>query len=494
MAHHLHAGAAVWVRRPAAGVQNGVTAAASEWLPAVVTSADEGGAAAVALEGSGEVVACAPADIELRGDDSCVQDLIRLAHLNEPSVLSALARRYAGGQIYTNTGRGIIIALNPFTPMPHLYDAAAMEAYRSEGAAGDAVARAPHVYAVASQAYWRMRGEGKGQALLVTGESGAGKTETSKLIMKYLAFLGGYKSKDSDDGDAARPSVEQRVLESNPLLEAFGNAKTVRNDNSSRFGKYIELHFCAAGSISGARIHTYLLERSRLVAPSKGERNYHIFYQLLAGATREERSRWALGASAAAHRLTAAAGCLALPGVDDARDLLVTRHAMRAVGLGADEQERLFSILSALLHLGDVSFDPCPDGGDGCAVGGPAAASLAAAAGLLGCGAAALTKAVTTRTRVTPDGPIVSPLGAKAAAETRDALSKAARAAALLPPPLPRFGGPPAAADPRRREGVIQQTPRGARAVNAPQVIYARLFDWLVARINEAVGEDLVGA
>jgi hypothetical protein len=101
------------------------------------------------------------------------QDLIRLAHLNEPSVLSALARRYAGGQIYTNTGRGIIIALNPFTPMPHLYDAAAMEAYRSEGAAGDAVARAPHVYAVASQAYWRMRGEGKGQALLVRGAGAA---------------------------------------------------------------------------------------------------------------------------------------------------------------------------------------------------------------------------------------------------------------------------------------------------------------------------------
>jgi hypothetical protein len=119
------------------------------------------------------------------------QDLIRLTHMNEPSVLAALARRYAAGDIYTRTGAGIVIAINPFTPMTRLYNAAAMDAYRTEGAStDDGAPRPPHIFSVASQAYWRMRRDGKGQALLVTGESGAGKTETSKLLMKYLAYLG----------------------------------------------------------------------------------------------------------------------------------------------------------------------------------------------------------------------------------------------------------------------------------------------------------------
>ncbi|KAI8467171.1 MAG: P-loop containing nucleoside triphosphate hydrolase protein [Monoraphidium minutum] len=445
-----HAGSAVWVRR-AAGAPQG-RAVAGEWASAVVVAVDDASGAVAARTGDGAEATYSAADVMLRGSDEGVQDLVRLGHLNEPSVLDALARRYAGGEIYTRAGSGIVIAINPFAPMPALYGASAMDAYRKEGAAeGGGGGRgggglAPHIFGMASRAYWKMMREGKGQALLVTGESGAGKTETSKLLMKYLAYLGGYKAAaGSESDDSTRPRVEQRVLESNPLLEAFGNAKTVRNDNSSRFGKYIELHFCAAGSISGGRVHTYLLERSRLVAPSKGERNYHIFYQMLAGATKEERARWQLSGSAADHRLTAAAGCLSLPGVDDAAHFGVTRHAMRAVGLTADDQEQLFRLLSSLLHLCDADFGPCPKGGEGCTLAPSSAASLGAAAELLGCDAAALAKAVTTRTRVTPDGPIVSPLGAKAAAETRDALVK---------------------------------------------VVYARLFDWLVARINAAIGED----
>jgi hypothetical protein len=147
--------------------------------------------------------------------------------------------------------------------------------------------------------------------------------------------------------------------------------------------------------------------------------------QLLAGAAPEERARWRLGADASAHTLTARGGCLRLPGVDDAADLAVTRHAMAAIGLGPDAQEQVFRILSALVHLSDLEFKPDSRDEDHCAVAaGRAASALDAAAALLGCDPGALAKALTTRTRVTPDGPIVSPLGAKAAAHTRDALSK----------------------------------------------------------------------
>jgi myosin-5 len=164
----------------------------------------------------------------------------------------------------------------------------------------------------------------------VTGESGAGKTETSKLIMRYLAYLGGFKQSTWDlaaaaaeadaaaaTGDGTNSSIEHKVLESNPLLEAFGNAKTVRNDNSSRFGKYVQINFNKRGAISGAAVHTYLLERSRLVHQNPGERNYHIFYQLCAGASAEEKGRWLLGAPQSYAYLNQS-DVYTLTGVDDA--------------------------------------------------------------------------------------------------------------------------------------------------------------------------------
>eukprot|EP00249_Psilotum_nudum_P030905 c44124_g1_i1 orf=3-758(-) len=169
-----------------------------------------------------------------------VDDMTKLAYLHEPGVLYNLATRYELNDIYTYTGN-ILIAVNPFTKLPHLYDSHMMEQYRGSPL-GEL---SPHVFAVADVSYRAMLNEGRSQSILVSGESGAGKTETTKLIMQYLAYMGGRATTDGR-------TVEQQVLESNPLLESFGNAKTVRNDNSSRFGKFVEIQFDGGGRISGA--------------------------------------------------------------------------------------------------------------------------------------------------------------------------------------------------------------------------------------------------
>lgn len=206
-----------------------------------------------------------------------VDDMTKLTYLNEPGVLYNLAKRYALNEIYTYTG-SILIAVNPFTKLPHLYNVHMMDQYKGIQF-GEL---SPHVFAVADASYRAMMSEGRSQSILVSGESGAGKTETTKLIMQYLTHVGGRAAFDNR-------TVEQQVLESNPLLEAFGNARTVRNDNSSRFGKFVEIQFDANGRISGAAIRTYLLERSRVVQISKLERNYHCFYHLCASGKDAER-------------------------------------------------------------------------------------------------------------------------------------------------------------------------------------------------------------
>eukprot|EP00197_Chlamydomonas_leiostraca_P009765 CAMPEP_0202867474 /NCGR_PEP_ID=MMETSP1391-20130828/9454_1 /ASSEMBLY_ACC=CAM_ASM_000867 /TAXON_ID=1034604 /ORGANISM="Chlamydomonas leiostraca, Strain SAG 11-49" /LENGTH=1634 /DNA_ID=CAMNT_0049547521 /DNA_START=190 /DNA_END=5094 /DNA_ORIENTATION=- len=406
------------------------------WIKGEVVRVDNGGALLVVKTENGESQV-KPEELPLQNPDvQGVEDMTRLSYLHEPGVLWNLKCRYMVDDIYTYTGT-ILIAINPFAALPHLYGTHMMDQYRG----ADLGELSPHVYAIADAAYRQMRKEWKGQSILVSGESGAGKTETSKLIMKYLAYMGGYT--DTGEASGSGRSVEEQVLESNPLLEAFGNAKTVRNDNSSRFGKYVEINFNRRGVISGAAIRTYLLERSRVVSVNNPERNYHIFYQLCDGASAEERAALKLTQAADYHYLNQST-CYDLPGVNNAEEYKRTVLAMTRVGIPPADQLAIFRTVAAILHMGNVNFAPGPE--ESSVIGpGKAEHHLAATAELLGVDKDGLLKALSTRTRQTPEGPIVSPLDVKAATENRDSLAK---------------------------------------------IIYAKLFDWLVARINAAIGED----
>lgn len=264
-----------------------------------------------------------PRDADEEEEHGGVDDMTKLTYLNEPGVLYNLQRRYALNDIYTYTG-SILIAVNPFTKLPHLYNVHMMEQYK--GAPFGELS--PHVFAVADASYRAMMSEGRSQSILVSGESGAGKTETTKLIMQYLTFVGGRAAGDDR-------TVEQQVLESNPLLEAFGNARTVRNDNSSRFGKFVEIQFDATGRISGAAIRTYLLERSRVVQITDPERNYHCFYQLC--ASERDAEKYKLDNPHHFHYLNQSK-TYELDGVSNAEEYIKTRRAMDIVGISNEDQ------------------------------------------------------------------------------------------------------------------------------------------------------------
>ncbi|KAE8685584.1 transcription factor MYC4-like [Hibiscus syriacus] len=257
---------------------------------------------------------------------SGVDDMTKLAYLHEPGVLHNLKLRFDINEIYTYTAN-ILIAVNPFQRLPHLVTNEMMEKYK--GAAFGELS--PHPYAIVDSAYRQMIKEQISQAILVSGESGAGKTESTKMLMQYLAFMGGQVK------NPEKRSVEQKVLESNPVLEAFGNAKTVRNNNSSRFGKFVEIQFNANGRISGAAIRTYLLERSRVCQVSDPERNYHCFYMLCA-APPEDVQKYKLGNPRTFHYLNQS-NCIELDVLDDSKEYLETRRAMDVVGINQAEQK-----------------------------------------------------------------------------------------------------------------------------------------------------------
>ncbi|KDN37434.1 hypothetical protein RSAG8_10169, partial [Rhizoctonia solani AG-8 WAC10335] len=274
-----------------------------------------------------------------------VDDLATLSHLNEPSVLHTIRNRYAQHSIYTYSGI-VLIAVNPFQRVA-LYGPEIIQAYsgRRKGELE------PHLFAIAEDAYTRMTKDSEGQTIIdsegqtiiVSGESGAGKTESAKLIMRFLASAvpEGQAPKSKLKATIEDSSeIEQQILATNPILEAFGNAKTTRNDNSSRFGKYLQILFDGKQNIVGARIRTYLLERSRLVYQPEIERNYHIFYQLCAGAPLKERKDMGLDTDTSKFGYLSGGGPHSTPinGVDDAEEFRATQDALSTVGVGIDKQ------------------------------------------------------------------------------------------------------------------------------------------------------------
>uniref|UniRef100_A0A3Q3GF84 Myosin VAa n=1 Tax=Kryptolebias marmoratus TaxID=37003 RepID=A0A3Q3GF84_KRYMA len=279
----------------------------------------------------------------LRNPDILVgeNDLTALSYLHEPAVLHNLKVRFIDSKlIYTYCGI-VLVAINPYETLP-IYGTDIINAYSGQNM-GD---MDPHIFAVAEEAYKQMARDERNQSIIVSGESGAGKTVSAKYAMRYFATV---------SGSASEANVEEKVLASNPIMEAIGNAKTTRNDNSSRFGKYIEIGFDNRYRIIGANMRTYLLEKSRVVFQADEERNYHIFYQLCASAKLPEFKNLRLS-TANDFLYTRQGRSPVIDGVDDSKELCTTRHAFTLLGINESYQMGLFQVLAAILHLGNVEI------------------------------------------------------------------------------------------------------------------------------------------
>ncbi|KAI8987940.1 P-loop containing nucleoside triphosphate hydrolase protein [Mycotypha africana] len=358
------------------------------------------------------------------------EDLTNLSYLNEPSVLNTIRTRYFQRNIYTYSGI-VLIAVNPFSSVP-LYDPDIIQQYsgRKRGELE------PHLFAIAEDAYRCMIREKTNQTVVVSGESGAGKTVSATHIMRYFATADDQESGKIKDISQGMTEVEEQIMATNPIMEAFGNAKTTRNNNSSRFGKYIEIQFDKKSNIVGAKIRTYLLERSRLIFQPETERNYHVFYQLCAGAPSNERKNLELGDWEKFHYLNQS-GTGSIPGVDDAAEFELTQKSLSLVGISVETQWQIFKLLAALLHIGNIEI-----GGRGDTSSVSESGGLSIATQLLGIQQTEFKKWLTKKQIITRNDKIVKNLNPTQAIVVRDSVAK---------------------------------------------YIYASLFDWLVKVINDSL-------
>uniref|UniRef100_A0A8C2JFD8 Myosin, heavy chain 9a, non-muscle n=1 Tax=Cyprinus carpio TaxID=7962 RepID=A0A8C2JFD8_CYPCA len=274
---------------------------------------------------------------------SKVEDMAELTCLNEASVLHNLRERYYSGLIYTYSGLFCVV-INPYKHLP-IYTEEIVEMYKGK----KRHEMPPHIYAITDTAYRSMMQDREDQSILCTGESGAGKTENTKKVIQYLAFVASSFKTKKDQGE-----LEKQLLQANPILEAFGNAKTVKNDNSSRFGKFIRINFDVTGYIVGANIETYLLEKSRAIRQAKVERTFHVFYYLLSGAGDKLRAELCLEDYNKYRFLSN--GNVTIPGQQDKELFAETVDAFRIMGIPEEEQTGLLKVVSAVLQLGNMSF------------------------------------------------------------------------------------------------------------------------------------------
>ena len=355
------------------------------------------------------------------------EDLTNLTYLNEPSVLHNVQVRYEKDQIYTKAGN-VLIAVNPFKQLP-IYSQDVAERYNSAGDQKEA----PHIFEVAQRSYSDLFKSGKSQSVVISGESGSGKTENTKFVLKQLT------QKSTGKG------VDEAILQTNPILEAFGNAKTLRNNNSSRFGKLINLYFDSPTQISGANIHTYLLEKSRVVNLQEGERSYHIFYQLFAGSSFDERKKMDLE-DLSHFRYLSNSGCFEIAGIDDARNFDEVKNAFNTFGFTPETQQSIFNLLAGILTLGNIEFfEEETAGGDEARI--KDRKPLSTAARLLALDVTLLERTLTSRIIRARNEQMVKSMDATQALSVRDALAK---------------------------------------------YIYAALFEWLVKSMNAFIGKKKV--
>uniref|UniRef100_V9K7Z7 Myosin-11 n=1 Tax=Callorhinchus milii TaxID=7868 RepID=V9K7Z7_CALMI len=277
---------------------------------------------------------------------SKVEDMAELTCLNEASVLHNLRQRYYSGLIYTYSGLFCVV-INPYKMLP-IYSEKIVDMYKGK----KRHEMPPHIYAIADTAYRSMMQDREDQSILCTGESGAGKTENTKKVIQYLAVVA--SSHKSKKDASAIGELEKQLLQANPILEAFGNAKTVKNDNSSRFGKFIRINFDVTGYIVGANIETYLLEKSRAIRQAKDERAFHIFYYLLCGANEKMKNDLLLESFNSYRFLSS--GQVSISGQDDSEVFLETLEAMAIMGFTDEEQNSILKIVSAVLQLGNIAF------------------------------------------------------------------------------------------------------------------------------------------
>jgi len=352
-------------------------------------------------------------------------DLALMNNLHEGPLLHLLRRRYLADKIYTFTGH-ILISINPYFLIPDLYKIPKGVSHATRLDKD----RRPHPFTVAHAAYQAMREETnparRNQSLIVSGESGAGKTEACKRIMQYLAHLSEtFSHLVARRGSLAAQSgnIEKKVLDCNPFLEAFGNAMTVRNNNSSRFGKFLKIEYMN-GAIVGATMRHYLLEKARVVSPQGGERNYHSFYLLLRGADSDRKDALGLDRPAEEFSYLSAGGVTRIDGVDDVEEYHIVCTALRDVGLPDVVTDMLWQALAGIAHLGDVSFiETGDDAAPKAAVAPAARAAVDWAAKLLGLPEVE-SGLITRKVKAPGQAAVTVPLSQQQARDTRDALAK----------------------------------------------------------------------